>query len=59
MNDWTLDHIAGYQPRSRDGRGEAPSGPGLGIEVDPDALGPPLASFAGYAAPAVVRASSR
>ena len=34
MNDWTLDHIAGYEPRSRDGRGTAPTGPGLGVEVD-------------------------
>jgi L-alanine-DL-glutamate epimerase-like enolase superfamily enzyme len=38
MNDWTLDHIAGYQPRSRRGRGQAPTGPGLGIEVDLEAL---------------------
>ena len=28
MNDWTLDHIAGYEPRSRGGRGAAPDGPG-------------------------------
>jgi L-alanine-DL-glutamate epimerase-like enolase superfamily enzyme len=42
MNDWTLDHIAGYQPRSRNGRGAAPTAPGLGIEVDAEALGPPL-----------------
>jgi L-alanine-DL-glutamate epimerase-like enolase superfamily enzyme len=38
MNDWTLDHIAGYQPRSDRGRGQAPTGPGLGIEIDPEAL---------------------
>jgi L-alanine-DL-glutamate epimerase-like enolase superfamily enzyme len=38
MNDWTLDHIAGYQPRSRHGRGQAPTGPGLGIEIDLGAL---------------------
>jgi L-alanine-DL-glutamate epimerase-like enolase superfamily enzyme len=38
MNDWTLDHIAGYQPRSRNGRGQAPAGPGLGIDIDPEAL---------------------
>ena len=31
MNDWTLDHIAGYEPRSADGRGPAPDAPGLGI----------------------------
>ncbi|WP_028060879.1 mandelate racemase/muconate lactonizing enzyme family protein [Candidatus Solirubrobacter pratensis] len=44
MNDWTLDHVAGYEPRSRDGRGAAPTGPGLGVEVDPGALGEPLFS---------------
>jgi L-alanine-DL-glutamate epimerase-like enolase superfamily enzyme len=44
MNDWTLDHIAAYQPRSRDGRGAAPTGPGLGVDVDPDLLGSPLFS---------------
>ncbi len=38
MNDWTLDHIAGYQPRSRHGRGQAPTAPGLGITVDPRSL---------------------
>jgi L-alanine-DL-glutamate epimerase-like enolase superfamily enzyme len=38
MNDWTLDHVAGYAPRSRGGRGAAPTGPGLGIEVDRSAL---------------------
>lgn len=45
MNDWTLDHIAGYEPRSRDGRGSAPGGPGLGVDVDAGALGEPLFSF--------------
>ena len=44
MNDWTLEHIAGHQPRSRDGLGLVPSGPGLGIEVDVDRLGAPLFS---------------
>jgi L-alanine-DL-glutamate epimerase-like enolase superfamily enzyme len=44
MNDWTLDHIAGYEPRSQDGRGAAPTGPGLGVEVDAEALGEPLIS---------------
>lgn len=44
MNDWTLDHVAGYQPRSVDGRGAAPTGPGLGIEVDASSLGRPLFS---------------
>jgi L-alanine-DL-glutamate epimerase-like enolase superfamily enzyme len=47
MNDWTLDHIAGYAPRSRDGRGSAPTGPGLGVEVDAEALGEPLISTGG------------
>ncbi len=42
MNDWTQEHIAGYQPRSRDGFGGPPSGPGLGVEVDADLLGPPI-----------------
>jgi L-alanine-DL-glutamate epimerase-like enolase superfamily enzyme len=42
MNDWTNEHVAGYQPRSRAGYGEAPSGPGLGIEVDASLLGPPI-----------------
>lgn len=42
MNDWTTEHIAGYAPRSRDGRGPVATGPGLGIEVDESALGTPL-----------------
>jgi L-alanine-DL-glutamate epimerase-like enolase superfamily enzyme len=42
MNDWTNEHIAGYQPRSRNGVGAAPAGPGLGVEVDIAMLGPPL-----------------
>ena len=42
MNDWTVEHIAGYQPRSRNGRGPVPTGPGLGVEVDLDALGAPV-----------------
>ncbi len=46
MNDWTNEHVAGYQPRSRDGVGRAPSGPGLGVEVDVELLGEPFASFA-------------
>jgi L-alanine-DL-glutamate epimerase-like enolase superfamily enzyme len=44
MNDWTNEHIAKHTPRSDKGFGEAPSGPGLGIEVDTDALGEPIRS---------------
>ncbi|MEU1301665.1 mandelate racemase/muconate lactonizing enzyme family protein [Streptomyces shenzhenensis] len=44
FNDWTNEHVAGYQPRSVDGRGSAPAGPGLGIEVDAEQLGEPLFS---------------
>jgi L-alanine-DL-glutamate epimerase-like enolase superfamily enzyme len=47
MNDWTNEHVAGYQPRSRDGVGSAPTGPGLGIEVDTGLLGAPLFSYPG------------
>ncbi len=42
MNDWTVEHIAGYQPRSSRGVGPVPTGPGLGIEVDVAILGAPL-----------------
>jgi hypothetical protein len=45
MNDWTKEHVAEYQPRSDNGWGAAPVGPGLGTSVDPDALGAPFASF--------------
>ena len=44
MNDWTLEHVAGYAPRSRFGVGPVPQGPGLGIDVDAAALGAPLFS---------------
>lgn len=44
MNDWTDGHIAGHQPCSAGGRGSAPAGPGLGIEVDASRLGEPLFS---------------
>ncbi len=44
MNDWTREHVAGYEPRSADGRGSAPTGPGLGINVDVEALGAPVFS---------------
>ncbi|MET9831213.1 mandelate racemase/muconate lactonizing enzyme family protein [Streptomyces sp. NPDC006385] len=42
FNDWTNEHIADYEPRSRNGRGSAPTAPGLGIQVDPGTLGAPL-----------------
>jgi L-alanine-DL-glutamate epimerase-like enolase superfamily enzyme len=45
MNDWTNEHIAGYQPRSADGVGSAPTGPGLGVEVDLGSLDKPLLVF--------------
>lgn len=44
FNDWTDGHVAGYQPRSRNGRGSAPTGPGLGITVDAERLGTPIIS---------------
>jgi len=42
MNDWTNEHIAGYQPSSQAGLDSAPTAPGLGIDVDVEALGAPL-----------------
>ena len=45
FNDWTNEHVAGYQPRSANGFASAPTGPGLGIDVDAGALGKPLATF--------------
>jgi cis-L-3-hydroxyproline dehydratase len=45
MNDWTNEHVAGHEPRSRDGFGAAPAAPGLGIAVDAAALGAPFATF--------------
>ena len=45
MNDWVNEHIAGHQPRSEHGVGVLPSGPGLGITVDLERLGQPLAVF--------------
>ena len=42
MNDWTNEHVAGYEPRSVNGVGSAPVGPGLGITVDESTLGEPL-----------------
>jgi L-alanine-DL-glutamate epimerase-like enolase superfamily enzyme len=46
MNDWTVEHVAGHRPRSEGGVGSAPTGPGLGIEVDVEVLGEPLFSAA-------------
>ena len=37
MNDWTLDHVAGYEPHSLRGRGAAPTSPGLGLRSIPSA----------------------
>jgi L-alanine-DL-glutamate epimerase-like enolase superfamily enzyme len=45
MNDWTNEHLAGHQPCSVEGWGEAPNGPGLGVEVDETLLGLPFATF--------------
>jgi L-alanine-DL-glutamate epimerase-like enolase superfamily enzyme len=42
MNDWTNEHVAGHEPRSERGYGAAPPGPGLGVEVELERLGPPL-----------------
>ena len=47
MNDWTVEHIAGYKPRSARGVGAAPRRPGLGIDVDVERLGEPLIAVAG------------
>ncbi len=45
FNDWTDGHVAGYLPRSVGGRGSAPTGPGLGIEVDTTLLAEPVFSI--------------
>lgn len=42
MNDWTKEHIAGYEPRSHAGLGPVPEGPGLGVEIDENQLGTPV-----------------
>jgi L-alanine-DL-glutamate epimerase-like enolase superfamily enzyme len=44
FNDWTDGHVAGYNPRSVDGHGSAPVGPGLGISVDEGLIGDPVFS---------------
>ena len=46
MNDWCNEHVAGYEPRGVLGVGSAPTGPGLGIEVDDTVLGEPILSAA-------------
>lgn len=46
MNDWVNEHLCGYEPRSRQGVGAAPSGPGLGVRVDRSLLGAPLFTVA-------------
>src|SRR4029077_20919985 len=45
MNDWTDNHLAGYQPRSSNGRGSPPTTPGLGVTVDPAILGAAIATW--------------
>lgn len=45
FNDWTDGHLCGHNPRSVDGFGSAPTGPGLGVEVDLGRLGAPLFSI--------------
>jgi cis-L-3-hydroxyproline dehydratase len=47
FNDWTDGHVAGHMPRSTNGRGSAPTGPGLGITVDVGALGDPVFTTTG------------
>lgn len=49
MNDWTNEHVTGYQPRSLNGFGSVPSGPGLGINVDASLLGRPVLSVGALA----------
>ncbi|WP_160003390.1 mandelate racemase/muconate lactonizing enzyme family protein [Rhizobium sp. 18055] len=44
FNDWTDGHLANYTPRSSEGFGSAPTGAGLGIDVDLARLGAPLFS---------------
>jgi L-alanine-DL-glutamate epimerase-like enolase superfamily enzyme len=38
VNDAVAEHVAGHVPRSDAGFGAAPDGPGLGLQVDVDAL---------------------
>ena len=48
MNDWVLEHVAGYSPRSHHGRGSVSdvAAPGLGLEVELETLGAPLFTVA-------------
>ncbi|MEN0105480.1 MAG: mandelate racemase/muconate lactonizing enzyme family protein [Pseudomonas sp.] len=46
FNDWTDGHLAGHMPRSENGFGSAPTGAGLGIEIDLGKLGKPLFTVA-------------
>jgi cis-L-3-hydroxyproline dehydratase len=46
INDVVDEHVAGYRPRSERFVGAAPTGAGLGIEIDVDLLGEPLFGFA-------------
>ena len=45
MNDWTVEKIAAHRPRSDNGIGRAPDGPGLGIDVDVERLGRPVLGY--------------
>ena len=44
VNDLTIGSVAGRQPHSEGGFGTAPSGAGLGVDVDLERLGKPLFS---------------
>jgi len=44
MNDWSKEHVAGHQPRSKNGVGRVSTGAGLGINVDRSLLGEPIFS---------------
>ena len=46
VNDATLEHVAGHQPRSANGEGNVPTGAGLGIDVGLELLGSPIATYA-------------
>jgi L-alanine-DL-glutamate epimerase-like enolase superfamily enzyme len=44
MNDWSMEHVAGHEPRSTNGIGRVSTGAGLGIRVDRSLLGEPIFS---------------